>query len=48
MDSQGAYDLTQFDGSKTVNFVKLVYSLKDNCVSAEIPSIANMFVVIKN
>lgn len=48
MDSQGAYDLTQFDGSKTVNFVKLVSSLKDNCVSAEIPSIANMFVVIKN
>lgn len=48
MDNQSSFDPNQFDGSKTVNFVRLISSLKDSSMSAGIPSIANMFMVIKN
>ncbi len=47
VDSQDIFASGQFDGTKTVNLVRLVSSLKDNSVAHSIPSIANAFVVIK-
>ena len=47
VNSQDAFASGQFDGAKTVNFVRLISSLRDNSVSQSIPSIANAFVILK-
>jgi hypothetical protein len=38
----------QFDGSKTINFQKFASSLKDSAMDAMRPSVANIFMLIKN
>lgn len=47
VDSQDIFAAGQFDGTKTVNLVRLISSLKDNSVAHSIPSVANAFVVMK-
>ncbi|MDD3114210.1 MAG: hypothetical protein PHQ44_00555 [Anaerovibrio sp.] len=48
MDNQASFDAGQFDGSKTINLVSLMSSLKDSSTTIKYPSIANIFMVIKN
>lgn len=47
VSSQDIFASGQFDGTKTVNFVSLISSLRDNSVAQSIPSIANAFVIMK-
>lgn len=48
LDNQASFEAGQFDGSKTINLVRLMSSLKDSSMITSIPSIANIFMVIKN